>query len=439
MPSYAIKSSGIRQVAANRLIGNSTGSTGSAEELSATDAKTLLGLGTTDSPQFAKIGIGTAASGSNDITFAPYASISVTGGIVINTDGNYRVGLNYSGRGIQAAKTLPIGWEDTTNLGSAASDTKIYRDAAGVIAQRNGANSQSFRIYHTDDGSQTNYERLSFETSSGDWVIGTSAGGTGQTGRSIKIRKDGADEFVFGNGKNITYQNLVPSADNTFRLGGSSSERWSSLYAASSYLDNIYFSSGGGRLMLGSSGYTLYAELSCNRLMPRADATYDLGAETLAWNNIKNTGSILCYNGGASNGTNYERGAIEWNSNVFTIGTEAAGTGTAREVGFVGSKFNFDPTGSSSNIDCDLKMIGKGTATGRLWLQGGTLAPNKIFSTGNVSTATARQLDISVGTSTIGISILTSGGVSMPNLPTSDPASAGELWNDSGTLKVSAG
>jgi hypothetical protein len=74
-------------------------------------------------------------------------------------------------------------------------------------------------------------------------------------------------------------------------------------------------------------------------------------------------------------------------------------------------------------------MIGKGTATGRLWLQGGTLAPNKIFSTGNVSTATARQLDISVGTSTIGISILTSGGVSMPNLPTSSSGlSTGDLY-----------
>jgi hypothetical protein len=29
--------------------------------------------------------------------------------------------------------------------------------------------------------------------------------------------------------------------------------------------------------------------------------------------------------------------------------------------------------------------------------------------------------------------------LSMPNLPESDPAVAGRLWNDSGTLKVSAG
>ena len=29
--------------------------------------------------------------------------------------------------------------------------------------------------------------------------------------------------------------------------------------------------------------------------------------------------------------------------------------------------------------------------------------------------------------------------VMMPNLPTSDPSTAGQLWNDSGTLKISAG
>ena len=29
--------------------------------------------------------------------------------------------------------------------------------------------------------------------------------------------------------------------------------------------------------------------------------------------------------------------------------------------------------------------------------------------------------------------------IHMSNLPTSDPTNAGQLWNDSGTLKISAG
>ena len=37
------------------------------------------------------------------------------------------------------------------------------------------------------------------------------------------------------------------------------------------------------------------------------------------------------------------------------------------------------------------------------------------------------------------ISINANGNLVITNLPTSDPLNAGELWNDSGTMKVSAG
>jgi hypothetical protein len=38
-----------------------------------------------------------------------------------------------------------------------------------------------------------------------------------------------------------------------------------------------------------------------------------------------------------------------------------------------------------------------------------------------------------------GVVSLTNASISMSALPTSDPAVAGRLWNDAGTLKVSAG
>ena len=38
-----------------------------------------------------------------------------------------------------------------------------------------------------------------------------------------------------------------------------------------------------------------------------------------------------------------------------------------------------------------------------------------------------------------GVTSLTNASISMSALPTSDPAVAGRLWNDTGTLKVSAG
>lgn len=39
----------------------------------------------------------------------------------------------------------------------------------------------------------------------------------------------------------------------------------------------------------------------------------------------------------------------------------------------------------------------------------------------------------------VGAVSLTNAVISMPNLPTSDPAVAGQLWNNSGVLTVSAG
>jgi hypothetical protein len=688
MPSYAIKSSGIRQVAANRLIGNSTGSTGSAQELSATDAKTLLGLGAADGPTFSKVYL------SN----------------IYNSTGAGRIQLGgsdtifYQGIRMQGAADY-LGFDQ---------GGKFYGDGAGTtISQRNGTNAQTFRIYNTDDGTQTDYERGSIGWDSNELKIAFEKGGTGSNRRirigsgsygSIKVNdyldNTGVAFYQGGVSKfSIRPSNLEPSADNNYGLG-TSSRRWSSLYAASATIGNMTLSDLGsydsitsndarlalraqdgsmelylenasdghdsfrfntangifelfsdadnqidlrngtspnslnvfntwtdasnyergsiawdsntltigtaaagtgvlravdfvgsafdfgnkvvtaGELQLGSTGQckldfagtSLYAtgpegiifrfesdttnasifkfygnsgdqltassgvqsffdiDADVNQSSTAGYTGIDLDiTETATGSGDKNlmdlkvggtskftvdrlgdlttVGTHIKFGGGSvgrlhaigddlelkatgdsdpkiylrkgsgafefsndnglfhlypdaddtlsirrstnaqtldiyatyTDASNYERGVVGWDSNVLVIGTQAAGTGTTREVGFVGSKFNFDPTGSASNIDCDLKMIGKGTATGRLWLQGGTLAPNKIFSTGNVSTATARQLDISVGTSTIGISILTSGGVSMPNLPTSDPASAGELWNDSGTLKVSAG
>ncbi len=53
---------------------------------------------------------------------------------------------------------------------------------------------------------------------------------------------------------------------------------------------------------------------------------------------------------------------------------------------------------------------------------------------GSGSTTTYLQLD----GSDVSTKILTQ-KVIMSNLPTSDPSNAGQLWNDSGTLKISAG
>jgi hypothetical protein len=76
-----------------------------------------------------------------------------------------------------------------------------------------------------------------------------------------------------------------------------------------------------------------------------------------------------------------------------------------------------------------------------------TIQPN---GTGNVEIDQVQFADTTLSTLTTNSDLTLSangtGGVAitpikimMANLPTSDPSNAGQLWNDSGTLKVSAG
>lgn len=64
-------------------------------------------------------------------------------------------------------------------------DTKLFRDAANTLAQRNGTNPQTFRLYNTyTDGS--NYERGFVRWNTGVLEIGSEAAGTG-TQRDVSI------------------------------------------------------------------------------------------------------------------------------------------------------------------------------------------------------------------------------------------------------------
>ena len=82
------------------------------------------------------------------------------------------------------------GWASNSNLnGVVVNDIRLYRDAAGILAQRNNGAAQEFRIYSDLGDPAGNYERGSFAMdTSGDLTIATEAGGTGTVG---KINLDG--------------------------------------------------------------------------------------------------------------------------------------------------------------------------------------------------------------------------------------------------------
>lgn len=87
------------------------------------------------------------------------------------------------GRSVRLDSAVALAW----NSGgpSSGADTGLYRDAAGIIAQRNGANAQEFNLGNTyTDGSNFEYGTFSFKITANVLTIGTRKLGTGAS-RSV--------------------------------------------------------------------------------------------------------------------------------------------------------------------------------------------------------------------------------------------------------------
>jgi hypothetical protein len=101
-----------------------------------------------------------------------------------------------------------ISWYDGPNIASGGSfDLRLFRDAAGILAQRNGTNAQTFRLYNTFTDA-SNYERGFLRWSSDVFEVGPEAAGTG-TARPMRITA-----------ATLKLPNLPTYADNTAALAG---------------------------------------------------------------------------------------------------------------------------------------------------------------------------------------------------------------------------
>jgi len=74
-------------------------------------------------------------------------------------------------------KTYALGFAGSTG-GVGTPDALFFRDDAGIIAQRNSTNAQTFRVYNTYTDA-SNYERGFLQWNSGVFEIGTEGAGTG--------------------------------------------------------------------------------------------------------------------------------------------------------------------------------------------------------------------------------------------------------------------
>jgi hypothetical protein len=100
------------------------------------------------------------------------------------TDGN-EAQARYFTNTIVLNSDFVFGWGNSTTAPT-GSDTLLRRDAAGTLAQYNGANAQAYRLYNTFT-STNSFERLGIRWSSNECIIDTEIGGSGGTLRGIKI------------------------------------------------------------------------------------------------------------------------------------------------------------------------------------------------------------------------------------------------------------
>jgi hypothetical protein len=142
------------------------------------------------------------------------------GGTIFNRSGSFGLmGGGGSGfNGIEVAASL--GFSSSAGITFNAADTYIFRDAAGVLAQRTNTNAQTFRVYNTYTSS-TSFETLQLKAvASNSFEIATAVGSAGGTTRGLRFGTYATAtpstlthwaEFVGSTGSWITYggSNLV--------------------------------------------------------------------------------------------------------------------------------------------------------------------------------------------------------------------------------------
>lgn len=104
----------------------------------------------------------------------------------------------------------------SSNLVGWSTDLKLYRDAAGTLAQRNGANAQTLRVYNTYTDA-SNYERGVFDwtTTANTLTIGVQKAGTGSD-RALMLNCGASQQIYFGVGGTVRWMVNATGSGNDF-------------------------------------------------------------------------------------------------------------------------------------------------------------------------------------------------------------------------------
>ena len=282
------------------------------QSLTGTQATSLVDLNatwnTTGTPTALKLNVVETGAGSNaasklmDLQVGGGSLFSVTkGGFATFTGTNYAIGRSGTHMifgssvsflaaldsafgtdygGFKVASDGFFGWAGVASAINLAT-VKLYKDADGILAQRNGDNAQSFRVYDSYNTAGANFCRANLSFNSNRFELSISSLGTGSTTRGFDIGTNGTGDITFfTSGSNKwriggTSGNLLATSDNAFDIGASGANRPKNIYAGSSLFTGsgigvgIYhptfgglaFQSSGVVTVYGGAGYTTFDRL----------------------------------------------------------------------------------------------------------------------------------------------------------------------------------
>jgi hypothetical protein len=134
------------------------------------------------------------------------------------------------------ASNVSLQWSsDTTTYGTP--DTILARDAANTLALRNGANTQTFNIYHSWTNA-SNYSGMSLFWSSTNFYIQPTRLGSGSFIASLNINTGASAPINLQIGNVTAWQissssHFLAGADNTYDIGASGANRPRNIYTSS--------------------------------------------------------------------------------------------------------------------------------------------------------------------------------------------------------------
>jgi hypothetical protein len=366
--------------------------------------------------------------------------------LIANTSGDDNVALGQSAlhANLSGTSNVALGYQTLfTNTANSANVAIGNQALHGLNGADHNISIGSLSGYALTTGAQNIQLGSAFSTSrgpttgSGNVIIGTDAGGTLAAGANNTILGGSAAQSLTG-GSNSVYIGAYPGASNI--TGGSNNTLIGGWAGPVGTLSSaIALSDGAGNL--------------------RLDYNYTT-ANVFSFQRATSASTLHVYNTYSSAGANYERAIFDWQgtSNVLTIGTEALGTGTVRNLQFtIGGTnvldYGIHNTGqwtfiTAANLNSTFNMTTAGSAFG-YYNNNGPTYYGTFGCTNNGATSTAMAIGRSAtlgGAITnvifgiVDTGVLSFGGMtsSFPGLVNSSAELRARLADDSGDANFRA-